>query len=242
MALDNLKTNKDVANESDVLGGSRTLESGVYLMEVEIAYIGKSAGGAMSLNLHLKTENNMVVQQTLWITSGDAKGNKNTYTDRTGKEQYLPGFNQANALCLLTVGDELSDVVDKAEDKVINLYDYDAKKELPSKVAMLTALLGQKIKIGMIKQIVDRNVKNDAGAYVPSGETREENEIDKMFHESDDLTVAEIRAEATEAAFMESWSKKWTGIERNRATATATTGAKAGAPGAAGKPSTSLFS
>jgi hypothetical protein len=236
--LDSLKTDNNIANESDVLGGGGAVESGVYDATIKVAYIGKSTGGAMSLNLELNMGGRDVRQQ-LWVTSGDAKGNKNYY-ERDGKRNYLPGFNIANALSLLTVGKEISQL--DTEDKVLKLWSYDAKAEVPTTVPVLTDLTGQEIRVGMIKQTVDKNVKNDAGAYVPSGETREENEIDKLFRSKDGLTVAEIRAETTSADFMDAWAKKWTGVTKNKAKG-ATGGSTAGAPKAAAAPkSTSLFS
>ena len=54
------------------------------------------------------------------------------------------------------------------------MYSKEAKAEVPTKVEMLVDLLGQAIIIGVIKQTVDKTVKNDAGVYVPNGETREE--------------------------------------------------------------------
>lgn len=86
-------------------------------------------------------------------------------------------------------------------------------------------------------------MKNADGKYVPSGEVREENEIDKIFRATDGMTVAEIRANATEAVFATSWKDKWTGVTKDRTTKQAA-GSTAGAPtpqGAAAKPTTSLF-
>lgn len=243
MSLSNLKSNPAVETESDNLGGgSRNVESGLYDMTVEVAYIGTSAGGATSLNLQLKGDDGSEVSQTLWVASGNAKGNKTTYKDKEGKEHNLPDFNHANALCLLSIGKELGDL--DTEEKVIKLFDFDARKELPKAVPMVTELLGARIKAGIIKQIVDKNAKNDAGVYVPTGEVREENVIDKMFREKDGLTVAEIRAKSTEAEFCTKWKEKWTGVTRDRSTPTAGKGAVAGSPAASGgaaAPATSLF-
>ena len=80
---------------------------------------------------------------------------------------------------------------------------------------------------------------------MPSGETRDENEIDKFFRASDRMTTAEIRAQATEAVFASSWEKKWSGKTRDRSKSVAsngTAGAPAGVMAAASKkPTTSLF-
>ena len=124
------------------------------------------------------------------------------------------------------------------ESKVIKLYNYEAKAELPTKVDMLADLIGQEVIMGLIRQTVDKNVKDAAGAYQPTGETRDENEVDKFFRAKDRMTTAEIRAQAETAGFIDTWDAKFTGTVKNKAKGAAaggTAGApKAGAAGAAG--------
>jgi hypothetical protein len=246
--LANLKSDESIAGERDSVGGT-ILDSALYPANVKLAYLTKSAGGAVGLVLNAKTDAGREIRQTLWMTSGTAKGGMNFYIDKDGAKQYLPGFNLANSLSLLTVGKEIGEL--DTEVKVVNAYSPEAKAEIPTKVEMLVELLGQDILIGVIKQTVDKTVKNDAGVYVPTGETREENEVDKFFRARDRLTVAEIRAKSEEAAFAAVWEAKHTGNTRNKAKgaaggATGATGV-AGAPKGAGaatstkKPATSLF-
>ena len=244
--LANLTTDDTIASEKDSVGGSSgPLASGLYPMTVAMAHISKSDGGATGLVLSLKTQDNKEVRQTLWMTSGTAKGGKNYY-EKDGVKNYLPGFLLAQSLCLLAAGKEVSAV--DIEQKVINLYSYDAKAEVPTKVNVVMDLLNKQILVGMIKQTVDKNAKNAAGVYVPTGETREENEIDKLFHAETQLTTAEIKAKATEGVFVNTWAAKHTGVTRNKAKGAAA-GGTAGAPRLAGagtapganKPKESLF-
>lgn len=241
--LSNLTTDETIANERDSVGSTGPLDSGLYLMTVTTAYISKSKGGALGLVLNMKSEVGRDVRQTLWMTSGTEKGCKNYYEDKQGKKQYLPGFIHANALALLTVGKEISGL--DTETKVINVYSPEAKAEVPTKVEMVMDLLGQEILTGIIKQTVDKTEKNDAGVYIPTGETREENEIDKFFRAKDRKTTAEIRAQAEEATFVETWEQKWAGKTRDRSKGAGAGNGVAGAPKAAAaaskKPTTSLF-
>ena len=245
--LANLATDSSIADEKDSIGGSGPLDSGLYNCTVSMAHITKSAGGAMGLVLTLKTQDNKEVRQTLWMTSGTAKGGKNYY-EKDGEKHYLPGFIAANALCLLSVGKEIGQM--DTETKVINLYSPEAKAEVPTKVEVVMDLLGQEIIAGVIKQTVDKTKKNEAtGQYEATGETREENEIDKFFRAKDRMTTAEIRAQAEEAVFINSWDQKWTGKVKDRAKGAAAglpgVPKLGGAPGAAAagtkKPTTSLF-
>lgn len=236
--LSGLTQDSDIQEDGDFLGGYKALESGIYRMNVDLAYVTISKGGATGLNLVFKSGNDEL-KTTLWMTSGKAKGGKNFYVDRNGNKKFLPGFNQANALSLLTVGQPINKLQD--EEKVINLYDYDAKKEIPTKVAMVTELLGQEVLLGVIKQIVDKNEKQDDGSYKPSGETRVENEVDKIFRASDRMTVTEIKAQVEDATFIDKWADKWTGVERDKSKGKTSDGTTAGAPDTAAKPQKSLF-
>lgn len=236
-----LTTDETIADERDSIGSGGPLESGLYKSTISMAYATKSKGGALGIVLHLKTDAGREVRQTLWVTSGTEKGCKNYY-EKDGERHYLPGFNLANSLALLTVGTELSGV--DTETKVVPVYSPEAKAEVPTKVEVLMPLLNQEIIAGIIKQTVDKNIKNDAGVYVPSGETRDENEIDKFFRASDRKTTAEIRAQAEEARFIEMWDQRWTGKTRDRSKGTTGNAGVAGAPAKqapAKKPTTSLF-
>ena len=252
--LKSLATNPEIANERDSLGGARLLESGTYGATVMLAYVTKANSGALALNLVLKTESGQEIKQALWMTSGTTKGCKNYYEDKHGGKQYLPGFLLAQSLTLLTIGKEIGEM--ETEEKVVKLYSSEAKAEVPTKVDMLTDLLGKDIIVGVIKQVVDKTQKVEGSTeYVPTGETREENEIDKFFRSGDKLTVAEIRAQAQEAAFYVAWNDKWSGKVKERAKGAVGNTGTAGAPKGAGpfgapklgaqtanKPTTSLFS
>ena len=245
--LANLKTQDDIATAKDsVGGGGGPVESGLYNSVVSLAYLTTSSGGAIGLVLHLKTDGGRDLRQTLYMTSGTAKGVKNYYEDKQGQKLYLPGFTLANSLAQLTTGMEIGDL--ETETKVVNVYSYEAKAEVPTKVEVFTDMLNKEILVGVIKQTVDKNQKGDDGKYYPTGETREENEIDKFFHAESRKTVAEFQAKAEEAVFVNTWDQKWTGKVRDKTSkdakgGTGTAGAPrtAGASAAGGKPKTSLF-
>lgn len=238
--LSALATSEDIAQETDSVGGNAPLESGLYLFTITMAYLNKAASGALGLNVILKSATGKEVRQTLWMTSGTAKGGKNYY-EKDGEKHFLPGFLHANAIALLSVGKEISEL--DTETKLVKVYSAEAKAEVPTKVEVVMDLINKEILVGLLKQTVDKNQKNQQGVYVPTGETREENEIDKLFRASDRMTTAEIRAQAEEAVFAATWEAKWTGNTRNRAKGAAGGSGTAGAPAVAGtkKPTASLF-
>lgn len=230
-------TDVKVEEAKDVLGGGGPLDTDVYDFTIKLAYVDYSKGGAMSVNFDLETAEGRKLRSQQWVTSGDAKGNKNYYVDRNGKNQHLPGYTLVNDIVLLTVDSRLEDL--DPEEKVISLYDFQAGKEVPQKKNILTELLGQKVTLAVEKQVVDKNVQDASGAYVPSGETREVNEVVKAFHSEYGVTVGEAKMGLTEADFRDRWAEKNRGNVRNRSKGAAD-GAQAGAP-AAPKPATSLF-
>ena len=240
-AFAKLTTDETIANERDVLSAGGPLESGLYPAKVEAAYIKTSDGGAVALSVILKV-GNREVREDWWSASGNTKGNKNYYMDKDGNKQYLPGFLMARSLALLTVGKELDEL--ETETKTIKLYSSEAKAEVPTKVQMMTDLVGQEILVGVIRQTVDKTTKNAEGIYVPTGETRDENTVDKLFRAADRKTFQEIAAQA-EASFADRWEAQKAGKTVNRAKG-ASGGGTAGAPNrpaanSAGKPKTSLF-
>lgn len=243
--LASLASDNTIAQETDSVGGNSPLESGLYPFTVSMAHLNKSAGGALGLVLTLTGADKRDVRQTLWMTSGTAKGCKNFY-EKDGEKHFLPGFNHANALALLTVGKEISAL--DTEQKVIKLYSPEAKAEVPTKVDVLVELLGKEILVGLLKQTVDKTQKNDQGIYVATGDTRDENEIDKLFRASDSMTTAEIRAQAAEAAFAFTWETKWSGKTKDKSKGVAANSGTFGAPRTSGatsapskKPAKSMF-
>lgn len=238
--LAGLAVDSAVEMETDVLGGGmvRITESGVYNMTVELAYFKQSKGGAKAMEVHFKTDQGAQLRQTFWMTSGTAKGGNNFYVTQDGTKKYLPGFNSARALSLLTVGKEIDQLA--VEEKVAKLWDYETKSEKPTPIQTFTDLIGQEVKAGVLKKIVDKTMSDGAGNYVPSGETREEFEVDKFFRTRDDMTVNEIIAKAETATFMASWAEKNNGRVVDRSTKDAKPPAvAAAAPASTGS---SLFS
>ena len=238
--LSNVKVSDDVKEEKISLGAGGVWETNVYPCIIEAAYVSVAKTEAIFVNIHARREDGQVLKTALCVQSGKAKGSKNYWVDKkNGDKQYLPGFNQANAISLLSVGKGINELDE--ETKVIKLWDFDASKELPKEVPMLVELVNQEITLGVLKQVEDKNVKNENGDYVPSGETREVNEVERVFRTSDGLNTLEIKAGETEAVFIHDWKKKWEGKVKNKSKG-ATAGTTAGAPaGSAAAPKKSIF-
>jgi len=229
--LDRLQEDNSIQHETDSLGGFGPLDTGLYDMTINQAYYTESKGGAVALNLHCTGPNKESLKQTLWLTSGTAKGGHNYYMDKKGEKQYLPGFVIANAIALLGAKKKIGEL--PTEDKTIMLYNGapDVKKEVPTVVKMVMGLVGKTVTLGIMRQTIDKTKLNDAtGQYDPTGDVRDENEIVKVFRASDGKTVAEIIAKSDTAEFKQKWADKWAGVTKDKS---AGTGVKSGMPMAA---------
>ena len=240
--LENMEMDTSIQDETDSLGGNfGPLDSALYTMNIDYAYVSKSKGGATGIYLQFTGEKKEVLKESLWATSGTKKGGKNYYTDGKGNKHYLPGFTIANAISLLTCGKNIGTL--ETTKKTISIYNPELKKEAPTEVDMLMDIVGKSITLGVLRQTVDKTKLNDStNEYEPTGETRDENEIVKVFKASNGKTVAECLAKSETADFMPKWEEKWKGVTRDKSKGTGTT---AGAPAAqstgAAAPEEALF-
>lgn len=214
--------------EGDRLGGSFLFDTGVYLAEVKLAYAGSSNAGdskAQSITVHLDIDGKEY-RETFWITNRD--GN-NFYADKqdSSKKRPLPGYTMMDDLALLTTGEALTEC--EAEEKVHRLYDFEKRAEVPQNVPTLTPMIGQAVRVAIVRQIVNKRAKV-GDEYKPTAETREENVVEKFFFADDKRTVTEIREEIDTAVFHDKW------LERNAGKVRDKTVEAEGVPGVPGKP------
>lgn len=233
MSIFSNMTDDSIEAPKDSVGYS-PLESDIYPAVIKAIYITKSKNGAMAANL-VADIGGRDYREQLWITN--AKG-ESFYKDKAGKKRYLPGTTVLNDICMCGIEKPLNQM--DTEDKVFKIYDYEAKTELPKTVPTMTELAGASVLLGIVKEVVDKNVKDDDGNYVPSGETREVNVIDKVFHLPTHKTVFEVKEGREKANFYDTWLKKLKGTVRNRAKGAKAEGT-AGAPQKTAAPKKSLF-
>lgn len=239
-------TNEGLEEAGDRLGGSVLFPTNVYEGVVKMAYAGKAqSSNAQSVTVIIELDGKEF-RETHWVTN---KNGENSWQDKTDpkKKHPLPGFTSIDDLCLVTTGYGLAD--QDIEEKVVKIFDFEQKKDVPTNVPVLVNLLGKPVFVAVVQQTVDKQKKTDAG-YVNTGETRNENIAEKFFHHETRRTVTEIKQGLDEAIFMDAWKEKNAGQPpRNKAKGA---DGKSGAPGAGGnagapsasaaqKPAKSLF-
>jgi hypothetical protein len=231
----NLPSGVVVEDERDV-SGYAPLPSGVYRGVMQFAYLDQSTSGAISVTVLVKVDNR-VVSQTIYISN---KEGKYTYKSKTdGKEQPLPGYSQVDAILHAVTGKGIAS--QDIEEKVINIYDYTARKEIPAKRKVFVDTINKPVAVG-IQHISEERTTKDSSYTVGDGTYRDFNEFNKWFDPETGLTNTEAKAGATEPKFLATWKENNTDkvVVRN-ARVTGTTKATAGAPVQA-KATTSLFS
>lgn len=219
LTTEGLEESKDVAGG----GGYQPLPSDIYSAVIKLAYANKSrSSDAQSVTFHADINGNEY-RETVWITSG--KGVNYYVSKEDGKTRIpLPGFAIIDELCLLATKEPLS--AQTTEEKVVKLYNYEEKKEVPTPVPVLTSLIGTQVKLGVLREIVDRTARDDSGNYVPTGETRTQNVVSKVFHAETNKTVNEYRHNVKNPEFYTTWLAQNQGKDRNRAKGASTTVAK----------------
>lgn len=225
----NLST-EGVEAAEDVVGGSKfePVASDIYDATIKLAYGGEAASGAKRVTVVLDV-NGTEVSEDIYVTNRQGE----TFYTQDGKRKELPGFTTINELCMLTTEEGLSAV--NTENKVVNIYNFDERKELPTEVPMLIDLLAKPIKVAITREIVDKQKKGDDGKYHNTGETRVENVIKKFMHPETSRTVNEYIHEVTEPEYATSWLERFKGKDINRAKGAANGGTSGtGRPGASG--------
>lgn len=232
----NVQKAANVEKDVDRVGGFQLFESDIYEATIKALYTSKSASSnSMAVNLIADIGGREFTKQ-IWVTDKDGK---NYYT-KDDKNHFLPGWNHANALALCATGKGLDELA--VEDKTFNVWDQDARKALPKSVPTFIETLGAKVYLAILKQKVDKFGKNSStNKYdVVTGETREENDLDKVFEINTKLTVTEAEDGQTEPKFFQQWLDANKGKTRNKAkhegaaASGGTSGRPAGAPPAAG--------
>ena len=228
MSLDFLTVGADVEaqEERDNLGS--VLKSGVYPMTIKMAYFDKAKSGANNVNIVAEREDGRAYKETVYLTSA---AGKNYYVDkRSGKKQTLPGYNLVNTLVQVAADTPLAKAA--VEKKMVKIYDYEKREEVPQERMVLTELTNVKVQLGVREIHENKMAKDDNGKYtIVLPEIREQNEIDKIFT-ADGLTLSERKVGKTEPEFKAEWEGKFKGKvkDKTQAASAAPTGAVAGAP------------
>lgn len=199
----NLVTEGHEETEERVGGGGFTRETDIYPMTIAMAYAGKSDGGAQ--NVTFVFDDGKEFRSTVYVTNRNGQNfyhpKKGKTQDRdTTKKQTLPGYELVNEICLIATDKPLNE--QESEEKIVKIYDAKEGKELPKAVQVLTGLLGKQVSLAIYKQLENKTELQN-GTYVDIADTRDTNNIEKVFHPEYKVTVKEAAlAEAVKDGVM----------------------------------------
>ena len=198
-----------------------TIDTGVTTLEVKTISFVESSGGALMCHVVLwSPADSKSIRLSDCVVSGNAKGNKTTYTDkRSGKQFPLPGFQTMHDMCTVLFGKSILEC--PREDKSITVSR--DKSEIRKCIVVPP---GTMIKGGVIEVLENRQEKQ-GNDYVDIDDSRLANYVTGWFDANTNLSAGEIAKGASSAVDMGKWSAYNKG-QINRYTPT---GNKAGGAG-----------
>ena len=220
-------TNDGLEETTDRVGGFTPLESDIYLGTIKLAYAGESAGGARNVTLVIDC-GGKEHRETVYITN---KKGENFYLNKQDqtKKVPLPGFTTMDDLCLIVTGKPLAE--QETEDKVVNAWDKDAKREMPKSVKMLSELLDQEASFAILKSLENKSESDGNGGYVTISDTRDVNTIEKVLDTDSKMSVVEARNGADSSTYWDSWLSRNQGQTRDKREIKGDAGGNTGRPG-----------
>jgi hypothetical protein len=209
-------TTTGLEESQDRLGGFSPLATGIYIATIKALYAGAAQSGAVNVTL-LADIAGKEYRETVYVTN---KSGENFFLNKNDKLKKvpLPGFTVIDDICLIASGEPLANQV--TEEKVINVYNFEQKKELPQAVQMLMQCVGQKVALGIL-EVLENKQEKKGDEYVAIADTRVVNTIEKVFHPELKITVAEARNGKdgdSKDKFWDAWEKKNSGQTRDKRT------------------------
>jgi len=212
-------------NEDRLGGGGFTLDSGLYSMTIETAYMRKTAAGATMLEVAY-TDGTHELKDSMCVLTKAGQP-----TSASGKR--LISLNIADSIVFAATDKaDLSGTLGSIEEKVIKVWGGKDVGETNTKVDMIMDLVGKKVILGVQKSTENKRAPDDAGVWHDTADTRDVNDVRAVFNSDTRMTKSETNAKADSPTFIKQWKEKWDGVTVNKVKNVAG-GSVAGAPAAA---------
>ena len=214
------------SNETDYIGFSyKIFESGLYKATINKCYgitpkEGKTKGVTLEFEVESTNEQgnkeNSIFNYTIWLTNKN--GEAFYINKKSGNKERLPGYNLFETITFAAVGKEIKEL-NKPTNEIIDLYNFEQKKEVPTEVPMFKELIGKSVALGLIKEERNKTIKDKAtGEYVAIADKVIANEIDKVFTIKGGkvFTMTEMKSGLEEPTFFTTWLNRNKGNTRNK--------------------------
>lgn len=194
----------DVEDNVERVGGFAADESAVYTKGITQAYLSISKNGAYAINLATKNKEGDERNYQFYFTNRAGQ----TFYTKGGKKMQLPGYALLNAICMLTCNQTAQQVLSKPKKQVIDLMDWESRKEVPTEVKTYPQICKKALKLGIVKVISNAYNKGKI-----TNTKREQNEIKMVFNAKSLLTITELAGNLDEPKLHAQWVKTWAGRE-----------------------------
>lgn len=195
--------------------GFEALDSDLYRGKVKMAYLvvheSKAQGIAFEFDISGKTFKTEQIVRT--------KAGKNYFINtQTKLKAPLGGFTVVDDICTILTGKGLKG--QNTEQKVVKVFNFDKKEDVPTQVHVLVDLIDKEIGIAVIKKLENKSKKEgegEAAKYVATSETTTRNDIVKAVYPQDGATVGE-KSEKKPATWAAGWLKNNKGKTKEKLT------------------------
>ena len=149
-------------------------ESGAYTVEIKMFRFKQSDGGANGFVVDMETEAGEKLTYEEWFTT---KAGGTTYVGKKdGKTYDLPGMAKLKNISRALTGNPLA--FRTTEEKIVAIYDFNAKTDVDKKVDVAKELIGKTVEILVQRTLEDKTKLNPVtGKYEGTAEFRAINEV-----------------------------------------------------------------
>lgn len=192
--------------------GFEALDSDLYKTTVKMAYlvIHESKAQGIAFEFDLGGGKIFKIEQIIKTKEG-----KNYFINtKTKLTAPLAGFTVVDDICTITTGKGLKGQA--TEQKIVKVYNFDKKEDVPTQVHVLTDLLGKEVGLAVIKRLENKS-KKEGDRYVATSETITRNDIVKAVYPDNGTTVGE-RTEKKDPTWAAGWVKNNKGKTKEKLT------------------------
>jgi hypothetical protein len=200
--FDNLEQTNDAKQQAEKVGGNFISKTGKYDGIVRMAYaVPSKSSDSIGIRVIIDTDSGEI-QETVYISYQDGKTYK---TNDKGEKIENFGFTKMKRLNYLLTG---NNSIPNTEKKTIKIYDYDAKKDVPKEMDVITEWIKKPITV-LAVAVKEFKQKNVNGTYVDTDEVKNKMDI-KAYVDFETGKTATEKENGEDAEYIKKWLDKYT--------------------------------
>jgi hypothetical protein len=200
--FDNLEQTNDAKQQAEKVGGNYITKTGKYDGIVKMAYaVPSKSSDSIGIRVIVDTKDGEI-QETVYISYQDGKTYK--VNDKGEKIENF-GFTKMKRLNFLLTG---NNGIPNTEKKTIKVYDFDAGKDVPKEMDVITEWLNKPISV-LAVAVKEFKQKNVNGTYVDTDEVKNRMDI-KAYVDFETGQTATEKENGEDAEYLTKWLDKYT--------------------------------